>query len=123
MDVRPARNRPIDEKRRAFVLGSKHRRRKAIVKMTLEARLIRAHVMLRLAQKDQHSFVPLARHGAYEVRLVELTDGLVNKFIFWIELFDRDRRVSIDSGGANDVEEASTIADHLALRAEQLSKE
>jgi hypothetical protein len=124
MDTGSTSYREIHGKRRALLFGIKHRRRKTIVKMTLEARLIQAHIMLQ-AQKAQHGskFVPLARHGAYEVRLFELTDGPAGKFIFWIELFDCDRRASIDSGGANDVEEASTIADHLALRAQNLSEE
>ena len=124
MDFGPTSYREIDGKRQSVVFQTMHRRRKTIVKMTLQARLMQAHLMLLVAQQDEHGFkfVPLARHGAYEVRLVEFAGRPAGNFIFWIELFDCNRRVSIDSGGANDVEDASAIADHLALRAEELAQ-
>ena len=95
----------------------------AVSKMNLETRLARAHVMLLVIPKDEHDSksAPLVRYGAYEVRLVELP-SVSNAFVFWIELFDHNRQVSIDSKGANDFEEALATAEQLVSRAEALSK-
>ena len=92
-------------------------------KTNLETRLARAHVMLLVIPKDQREWktAPLARYGAYEVRLVELP-SISNTFVFWIELFDRNRRVSIDSRGADDFEEALATAERLVSRAKELSE-
>jgi len=78
--------------------------------------------MLLVIPTDKHDSksAPLARFGAYEVRLVELP-SVSNTFVFWIELFDHNRQVSIDRKGANDFEEALATAEHLILRAEELS--
>jgi hypothetical protein len=105
------------------VFRNRCRLRKVSVKMTLEARLVQAHVMLQVISKNEHGskFVSLARHGAYEVRLVEPAVSPVN-FLFWIELFDCSDQVSVDSGGANDLEEAATIADEFAVRATELNR-
>src|SRR5215467_11031417 len=94
----------------------------SLSKMNLETRLARAHVMLLVIPKDEHDSksTPLVRYGAYEVRLVEMP-SVSNAFVFWIELFDHNRQVSIDSKGANDFEEAVATAEHLILRAEELS--
>ena len=111
------------EGRENFVFRNRCRLRKVNVKMTLEARLVQAHVMLQVVQKNEHGskFVPLARYGAYELRLVEPAVSPVN-FLFWIELFDCSDQVSVDSGGANDLEEAATIANEFAVRATELNK-
>jgi hypothetical protein len=92
-------------------------------KMPLETRLAQAYVMLLVIPKDEHDSksVSLARYGAYEVRLVEPLSAS-NIFVFWIELFDHSCQVSIDSGGAEDFEEAVATAEYLVSRAEELSK-
>ena len=59
--------------------------------MTMEARLCRAHVELKFTPEDEHGLkaVPLARFGAYEVRLVDFSQISSGKaFDFWLELFD-----------------------------------
>lgn len=91
--------------------------------MPLETRLAQAYVMLLVIPKDEHDSksVSLARYGAYEVRLVEPLSAS-NIFVFWIELFDHSCQVSIDSGGAEDFEEALATAEYLVSRAEELSK-
>jgi hypothetical protein len=93
--------------------------------MTLEARLVQAHVELEVTPKDQHGVksVPLVRYGAYEVRLVEFAQSTrTNPFVFWLELFDFNEKASIDSAGADELDDALTVAQELASRAEQLSK-
>ncbi|HSV22174.1 MAG TPA: hypothetical protein VLJ17_04005 [Xanthobacteraceae bacterium] len=93
--------------------------------MTLEARLLQAHIELEVTPKDEHDVksVPLARYGEYEVRLVESAHGSpANTFDFWLELFDHRRMISVDSGGANDLEGAVAIAETLIAHAKELSK-
>jgi len=90
--------------------------------MNLETRLIRAHIMLFLRRDErERKSVSLARYGAYEVRLLE-PPSESDTFMFWLELFDHSRRISVDSWGADDFEEALTTAEYLAYRAEELSK-
>jgi hypothetical protein len=91
-------------------------------RMTLEAQLIQAHVKLQLATRgeDDSRTATLMRHGAYEVRLVEpLRASPASGFLFWIELFDHDRRLSIDSVGSDVLEDAVIGAEHLIARVEE----
>ena len=65
----------------------------------------------------------MARYGAYEVRLLLPVQGSsVDLFIFWLELFDQDRGISLDSGRAEYFEKTLTLAEQLISQAEQLSK-
>jgi len=110
---------PLDLRFRPLQIG------KAAVDMTLEARLLQAHIELEVTPKDEHDVksVPLARYGEYEVRLVESAHGSpANTFDFWLELFDHRRMISVDSGGANDLEGAVAIAETLIAHAKELSK-
>ena len=67
--------------------------------------------------------VPIARYGAYEVRLVEFSETFsALTFVFWLELFDHKDNVAVDGGGANDLEEAVTLAEDLVSQAEELCK-
>jgi hypothetical protein len=93
-------------------------------KVTLETRLVQAYVMLLVIPEDEHDFkfVPVVRYGAYEVRLLEPRSAS-NTVVFWIELFDHDSQVSIDSGGADDFEGALATAEYFASRAKKLSRE
>ena len=94
--------------------------------MNLEARLIRAHVELQVTQKDEHDCrsVALARYGAYEVRLFEPPHNSGTKvFEFWLELCDHGQKLSVDSAGANDLEEAVTLANVLVAHAQELNEE
>jgi len=94
-----------------------------VSRMTLETRLVQAHVMLMVIPLDEHESksVPLARYGPYEIRLVELA-GVSNAFVFWLELFDHNCQMSVDSGGANDLEDALILAEYLISRAAELNK-
>ena len=91
----------------------------------MEAQLRRAHVELKFTPEDEHGLkaVPLARFGAYEVRLVDFSQISSGKaFDFWLELFDHNERIAIDGGGVNDLEEAVTAVEDLISRAQELSK-
>lgn len=82
-------------------------------RMTLEAQLIQAHLKLQLAtpSEDGSRTVTLMRYGAYEVRLVEPSHASpAGGVLFWIELFDHDRRRSIDSVGSYILEDAAIAA-------------
>ena len=92
-------------------------------RMILEAQLIQAHVKLQLVTRgeDDSRTATLLRLGAFEVRLVEPSRSAPSSgFLFWIELFDHHRRLSIDSVGSYVLEDAVTAAEHLiALAKEQ----
>lgn len=63
----------------------------------------------------------LARHGSYEVRLVEPpTDSQSDTRPLWIELYDHDANRSLDSYAGHDFEEAEGAAQKLILRAKSL---
>jgi len=93
--------------------------------MTLEARLVQAHIELQVTPNVENDLksVSLRRYGAYDVRLVESAHTSDSStFEFWLELFDHHRKISLDSGGANDLERAVAIAEALVAHAEELSK-
>ena len=93
--------------------------------MTIETRLVRAHVELAVTPEDEHGVkaVPLARFGAYEVRLVEFSQiSFGNAFDFCLELFDYNEGIAIDGGAVIDLEEAVTFVEDLISRAQELSK-
>jgi hypothetical protein len=93
--------------------------------MTLEERLVRAYVQLEIISRHKHGSkaVALARHAAYEVRLVDFRQASsANVFAFWLELFDYNNRIAIDGGGSNDLEEAVMFAEELIASAKELSE-
>ena len=93
--------------------------------MDIEARLVRAQLELYVRRREEcgSKSVSVARYGAYEVRLLRPVQGSsVDPFIFWIELFDQDHGISLDSGSAEYFEKALALAAQLISQAEQLSK-
>jgi hypothetical protein len=93
--------------------------------LPIKARLRRAHVELDVTPEDEHGLkaVPVARSGAYEVRLIEFSQISSGKaFAFWIELFDHNEGIAIDGGAVIDLEEAVTFVEDLISRAQELSK-
>jgi hypothetical protein len=94
--------------------------------MVLAAQLVRAQVELAATPKDEHGLksAPLANYGVYEVRLVDLAKSArTGRFVFWLELFDHNEEIALDSGSANNLCEALTIAEELISSARELSKE
>ena len=66
----------------------------------------------------------VARHGSYEVRLVEpLLDPQGDTIPFWIELFDHKNAVTIDSCGGHDFEETAAGAAALISPASLLHRD
>jgi hypothetical protein len=91
----------------------------------LEERLIEAQAKLKLTRRDggTSTVATLARLGAFEVRLIEPIDApLADAVRFWMELFDHDRQMSIDSIGNCTLEQAVIAADDFIVRATKLSE-
>jgi hypothetical protein len=91
----------------------------------LEAQLIEAHATLLLAHQDteRRRSVTLLRHGSFEVRLVQpLHISPEGAVLFWMELFDHDRQLSIDSVGNSVFEDAVIAAEDFIERATRLSE-
>jgi hypothetical protein len=63
------------------------------------------------------------RHGSFEVRLIPaLSVPAADSIKFWLELFDHDRQLSIDSVGDRVIEDAVIAAEEFISRASKLSK-
>jgi hypothetical protein len=93
-------------------------------KAELETRLIAAHARLQRAQRDGDAptMATLVRLGAFEVRLVQpLQSAPQGTPAFWMELFDHDRKLSIDSVGDLALDDAVIAAEDFIARATQLS--
>jgi hypothetical protein len=66
--------------------------------------------------------VTLVRHGSFEVRLVQpLQNVPKGEPPIWMELFDHDRKLSIDSVGNLPLRDAVIAAEDFIARATQLS--
>jgi hypothetical protein len=84
-----------------------------------------AHARLQLVPPVAHlsRVVTLARFGSFEVRLIQPTSALpASEVRFWMELFDHDRQLSIDSVGDRVIEDAVIAAEELIARATKLSE-
>jgi hypothetical protein len=67
--------------------------------------------------------VTLMRFGPFEVRLVQpLSQSWSNAVIFWVELFDHDRQLSIDSVGNCTMDDAVIAAEDFIDRAMALNE-
>jgi hypothetical protein len=89
------------------------------------AQLREAHTRLQLAYRDGDdapAIATLVRHGSFEVRLVQPLRNLPESApLFWMELFDHDRRLSIDSVGNLSFGNAVIAAEDFIERATRLS--
>src|SRR5262245_4655517 len=85
--------------------------------------MIRAYVQLGLLPLDRHATrtLQLARHGRYEVRLIEFPGAPANTPLFWLELYDCDADAGVDACSCNDLEEGAACAAHLVDEAKRLS--
>jgi hypothetical protein len=85
-----------------------------------ETQIIQSYVWVLRAPRncDGMRTSALARHGVYEVRLIEPSDMATGDIQpFWIELYDHDNRTALDSYGGADLEEAAMAAEALIARA------
>ena len=92
----------------------------------LEWRIVQAYVSLIVAGTfvDGERIAPFARHGAYEVRLVEPTSNPRSDATpFWVELFNHRSKTTLDSFGSYRLEEVAAAADALISTAKLLHQE
>jgi hypothetical protein len=86
----------------------------------LETQLIGAHARLQRIQRDGDvpAMVTLVHLGSFEVRLIQPPQNLPEGApVFWMELFDHDRRLSIDSVGDLVLADAVIAAEDFIARA------
>jgi hypothetical protein len=81
-----------------------------------------AYVGLVLMPKrnDGSKAARLKRYGAYEVRLVEFSQGDPPADCLWLELYCHITQSSLDSCRCDNLDDAETVADDLVSRAKQL---
>ena len=92
----------------------------------LELRILQLYIWSINAKRsiDGCRVATVARHGSYEVRLVEpLLDPQGDTIPFWIELFDYKNAVTIDSCGGHDFEETAAGAAALISQASLLHRD
>jgi hypothetical protein len=74
-------------------------------------------------KRSEFRTVSLARHGAYEVRLMELSrKPQIETERLWLELFDHDHQHSIDSYGGRTLVDITAAAESLCSNAKDLNK-
>jgi hypothetical protein len=91
----------------------------------IEAQLIEAHAKLKLTRQngDISTVATLMRRGAFEVRLIEPTNTEPADAVrVWMELFDHDRQLSIDSIGNCALEDAVIVAEDFIDRATRMGE-
>jgi hypothetical protein len=92
----------------------------------LELRIAQLYVCAIATSKyvDGLRMASIARHGPYEVRLLELYRAApANTAPLWLELFDHGSELSLDSYSGGDFEEAAHAAEDLISQARVLSGE
>jgi hypothetical protein len=86
----------------------------------LDALLMDAHARLQFVPPvaDTPRVITLARFGSFEVRLIQpISVSPTSEARFWMELFDHDRQLSIDSVGNLVLEDAAIAAEHFIAHA------
>jgi hypothetical protein len=94
-------------------------------KNELEAILKDANARLQLVPPgtDASRAVTLMRFGPFEIRVFQPLSALpTNATIFWMELYDHDRQLSIDSIGDCTVNDAVIAAEDYIARARALNE-
>jgi hypothetical protein len=66
---------------------------------------------------------PIVRIGAFEVRLLEMPSGSSEEASLWVELYDLDLRLGVDSCKCSDLDEAIDAAHFLMVKAKLLNNE
>jgi len=82
-----------------------------------------ASLFLTPKQADGSRYSAIASIGAFEVRLIELPSvNSPEELELWVELYDRDLRVGVDSYKCSDLDEAIDAAQFLTAQARQQSR-
>jgi hypothetical protein len=113
---------PEDRRRRPATVSALRSSHVSNLWLTTEQKLIRAYLALQVAgaADDGLRVIPLARFGAYEVRLCEPTDEVVDTFPVWLELYCHRRRTTLDACGRDALDAAVAAADAFIERAKML---
>ena len=91
----------------------------------IAARVTETYTSLFLTPKqdDGSRYSAIARIGAFEVRLLELPSiDSPEELELWVELYDRDLRLGLDSCKCSDLDEAIDAAQFLTAQARQQSQ-
>ena len=73
---------------------------------------------------DGSRAAPIARIGMFEVRLVETPSfNASDELSLWVELYDRDLQLNVDSCRCSDLDEAIDATHRLMDMAKQLNNE
>ena len=91
----------------------------------IAARVTETYTSLFLTPKqdDGSRYSAIARIGAFEVRLLERPSvNSPEELELWVELYDRDLRVGVDSYKCSDLDDAIDAAQFLAAQARQQSR-
>jgi hypothetical protein len=94
-----------------------------LIKGPIWGRLSKAYARLAFMPEygDRSRTSTLDRYGAFEVRLVEFSQGdPAGDRHFWLELYCHVTGSSLDSCRCDSLDDAETAADHLVLSAKQL---
>jgi hypothetical protein len=86
-------------------------------------RLSRAYASLAFVPEhdDRSRSATLDQYGAYEVRLIELSQQiLVDDRLIWLELFCHSTKSSLDSCRCDNLDDAEIAADHFVSTAKRL---
>jgi hypothetical protein len=77
-----------------------------------ETQIVQAYFRLFVCPRTASGtkYVPLARAGAYEVRM---RDTPTDEHSFWLDLYAHDRQDVVDSHGCSEFAEAAQVADEL----------
>ena len=92
----------------------------------IATRITKSYASLFLTSKhdDGSRHAAIARIGAFEVRLLEMPSAnSPEEASLWVELYDRDLRVGVDSYKCSDLDEAIDAAQLLMAQATQLNNE
>lgn len=90
---------------------------------TLEQRIMQMRIWALVAAEriDDQRTVSLARHGAFEVRLIELPqDPHGDSIPLWIELVEHGISTTLDSCGGHDLRHMAVAAEALISQARDL---
>jgi hypothetical protein len=92
----------------------------------IASRVTESYASLFLTSKhdDGSRHAAIARIGALEVRLLEMSSvNSPEEASLWVELYDRDLRVGVDSYKCSDLDEAIAAAQLLMAQATRLNNE
>jgi hypothetical protein len=85
-----------------------------------ELRVTQAYItLLSISEKgDRTRMVPVARIGNYEIRIFDWSpSGSDSEPVIWMELFDHDAQLVIDSSRCGEIEDALVVFEEFFLQA------